>query len=177
MQQRRFSLPGLMRPVILLSILLLTALSANQAQSSTELRANHVIVKKSARTLYLFQDQKLLKTFPVSLGKNPIGHKLYQGDRRTPEGRYQLDWRNANSKFYRSIHISYPNLTDRRQANQKGVNPGGSIMIHGLPNKYADGAEVMLDLNWTDGCIAVSNRAIEEIWQLVADNTTIDIIP
>lgn len=138
---------------------------------------DRVVVKKSARQLLLYQGSEVLKTYPVSLGKNPIGPKRQRGDQRTPEGRYQFDWRNPDSRFHRALHISYPNREDRRRATQAGHHPGGSIMLHGLPPKYADGDAVLLDIDWTDGCIAVSNQAIEEIWQLVADNTVIEIFP
>ena len=138
---------------------------------------DRVIVSKSDRQLYLMQGRTVVRSYPISLGKNPVGHKRSRGDQRTPEGRYFLDGRNHESRYHLALHISYPNRKDRQLASTRGINPGGDIMIHGLPNKYADGAKVLLELDWTDGCIAVSNQAIEEIWQLVADNTIIDIIP
>lgn len=148
-----------------------------QALASNAPEVDRVIVSKSDRQLYLMQGRKVFRSYPVSLGKNPVGHKLRAGDQRTPEGRYILDWRNPQSRYHLSLHISYPNVRDQQTASNKGVTPGGDIMIHGLPSKYADGEKVLLDLDWTDGCIAVSNQAIEEIWQLVADNTVIDIFP
>lgn len=155
----------------------LILLCAVQAPASNAPEVDRVIVSKSDRQLYLMQGRKVLRSYPVSLGKNPVGHKSRIGDQRTPEGRYTLDWRNPQSRFHLALHISYPNIRDRESAAHKGVTPGGDIMIHGLPPKYADGEQVLLDLDWTDGCIAVSNQAIEEIWQLVADNTVIDIFP
>lgn len=147
------------------------------ASSSPSRNVDRIIVSKSDRLLYLMQGRTVVRSYPVSLGKNPDGHKKFKGDQRTPEGRYQLDWRNPESRYHLALHISYPNQRDRQRAAADGVNPGGGIMIHGLPGKYADGEKVLLDLDWTEGCIAVSNQAIEEIWQLVADNTIIDIFP
>jgi len=151
--------------------------SATPSWASNAPEVDRVIVSKSDRQLYLMQGRTVVRAYPVSLGKNPVGHKLHQGDQRTPEGRYYLDWRNRESRYHLALHISYPNPKDRQRAAQQGVQPGGSIMLHGLPKKYADGARVLLDLDWTDGCIAVSNQAIEEIWQMVADNTIIEIFP
>lgn len=139
--------------------------------------ADRLVVKKSARKLFLFAGDELLRSYEVALGRNPVGHKERRGDYRTPEGKYLLDWRNPQSRFYRSIHISYPNENDRRRAAAMGVDPGGSIMIHGVPNRYRDDQEFLISLNWTEGCIAVTNKDMEEIWALVADNTPIEILP
>ena len=160
----------------LISTLLVLSLVA-PALASHAREVDRVIVSKSDRTLYLMQGRYVIKSYPVSLGKNPVGHKTEVGDQRTPEGRYTINWRNSDSRYHLALHISYPSIKDKRTAARKGVHPGGGIMLHGLPSKYADGEKVMLDLDWTDGCIAVSNRAIEEIWKLVADNTIIDIFP
>lgn len=127
----------------------------------------------------LLIDNQPVRSYRISLGENPVGHKQREGDERTPEGDYLLDWRNPNSSFYKSIHISYPNAQDRARALGRGLNPGGMIMIHGRPNwltspvvaREYDGAD------WTDGCIAVTNEEMEEIWQLVADGTPIRILP
>lgn len=139
--------------------------------------ADRLVVKKSARKLFLFAGDELLRSYEVALGRNPVGHKERRGDYRTPEGKYLLDWRNPQSRFYRSIHISYPNENDRRRAAAMGVDPGGSIMIHGVPDRYRDDQEFLISLNWTEGCIAVTNKDMEEIWALVADNTPIEILP
>ncbi|WP_245749886.1 L,D-transpeptidase family protein [Marinobacter zhejiangensis] len=138
---------------------------------------SQVLVRKEERRLYLMAGEDVIRSYRISLGDNPVGHKLYEGDERTPEGQYTLDWRNANSDFYKSIHISYPNDRDRELASSWGLDPGGSIMIHGLPNNAGDLAFAFLGLDWTDGCIAVSNEEMEEIWQLVADGTPIQIVP
>lgn len=139
--------------------------------------ADRLVVKKSARKLFLFAGDELLRSYEVALGRNPVGHKERRGDYRTPEGNYLLDWRNPQSRFYRSIHISYPNENDRRRAAAMGVDPGDSIMIHGVPDRYRDDQEFIISLNWTEGCIAVTNKDMEEIWALVADNTPIEILP
>jgi len=138
---------------------------------------SEVLVRKEERRLYLLSGDQVVRSYRIGLGDNPSGHKLYQGDKRTPEGKYVLDWRNSNSDFYKSIHISYPNAEDREQASAWGLDPGGSIMIHGLPNEAGDMAFAFLGLDWTDGCIAVSNEEMDEIWQLVADGTPIRIVP
>lgn len=136
-----------------------------------------VLVRKSERRLYLLAGEEVVRSYRISLGDNPEGHKLYEGDERTPEGDYILDWRNPHSDFYKSIHISYPNPRDRELAEAWGLDPGSNIMIHGLPNNAGDLAFAYIGLDWTDGCIAVSNEAMDEIWELVADGTPIRILP
>lgn len=147
-------------------------LSPDTAETITE-----VLVRKADRRLMLMQDEQVLRSYRISLGDNPEGHKLYEGDERTPEGDYTLDWRNPQSDFYKSIHVSYPNQQDIEEAQTWGLDPGGSIMIHGLPNNAGDLAFAYAGLDWTDGCIAVSNEAMDEIWNLVADGTPIRILP
>lgn len=136
-----------------------------------------VVVRKNERRLYLMNGETVVRSYRISLGDNPEGHKLYEGDERTPEGTYTLDWRNAESDFHRSIHISYPSERDRELASAWGLDPGGSIMIHGLPNGEEDMAFAYRGLDWTDGCIAVTNEEIDEIWKLVSDGTPISIHP
>jgi len=138
---------------------------------------SQVVVHKSQRRLHLMDGDDILRSYPISLGENPVGHKLFEGDSRTPEGEYTLDWRNYNSDFYKSIHISYPSEEDRALADAWGLDPGGSIMIHGLPNEAGDYAFAYAGLDWTNGCIAVNNEAKDEIWQLVRDGTPIRILP
>ncbi|MBY6032724.1 L,D-transpeptidase family protein [Marinobacter daepoensis] len=141
------------------------------------LEITQVLVNKGERRLYLLSGEHTVRHYRISLGDNPVGHKLYEGDERTPEGDYVLDWRNASSDFYKSIHISYPSPRDRELAEAWGLNPGGSIMIHGLPNNAGDMAFAYTGLDWTDGCIAVTNEAMDEIWQLVQNGTPIRIEP
>ena len=139
-------------------------------------KASRILVDKSERTLVLFADGKPLRSYPVSLGGNPTGHKRYEGDQRTPEGIYLIDGKNPNSAYHLSLHISYPNERDVRIARERGWDPGGMIMIHGLPTGLIRTSS-KYEVDWTDGCIAVSNAAIEEIWQLVDEGTLIEITP
>ena len=138
-------------------------------------KADRVVVNKGARELMLIRGGKVIRSYPVALGPNPTGHKIMEGDGRTPEGAYVLDWRNPNSRFHRSIHVSYPDQTDRSLASRLGVSPGGMIMIHGEANYLRFGGGALRD--WTEGCIAVSNGAMDDIWALVDDGTPIVINP
>ena len=140
-------------------------------------RASEVIVHKSKRRLELWQGRTLLRSYRISLGLNPEGHKQEEGDFRTPEGRYVLDVRNPRSDFFLSMRVSYPNARDIARARKAGVRPGGQIMIHGLPNDPRWPPEHYARENWTDGCIALSNADMMEVWMLVANGTPIDIRP
>lgn len=140
-------------------------------------KADQVIVAKSARTLTLLSQGKLLRTYKVALGGAPVGAKEQEGDHKTPEGHYILDRRNPKSRFYKSIHVSYPNGEDKNKAAQRGVSPGGDIMVHGLPNGFGWLGATHRNMDWTDGCIAVTNAEMDEIWELVADGTPIEIRP
>lgn len=143
------------------------------------LLADQVVVKKAERRLYLIKDEKPVMSYPISLGFSPEGHKERQGDGRTPEGRYVLDWRNPHSRFHKSIHISYPDRRDRLRAERRGVDPGGMIMVHGRPRPGWDAElqELVAREDWTEGCIAVPNYAIDEIWEKTREGTPIEILP
>jgi murein L,D-transpeptidase YafK len=119
-----------------LVVALLCATTLAQSAAQPTLRADRALVLKKARTLQLFNHGKVVKTYKVALGGNPVGAKTKQGDHKTPEGIYVLDSRNAHSQFYKSIHISYPNSSDRAAARRNGVSPGGDVFVHGLPNGY-----------------------------------------
>lgn len=160
-----------------LTILLLLTFAPPALVARTADRADLVVVQKSQRQLQLIAEGRIVRTFPIALGKNPVGHKQYEGDGRTPEGRYLLDWRNPRSRFYKSIHISYPNRQDYERALRRGHVPGHAIMIHGIPNEFSQAPELFEAIDWTEGCIAVSNEAIEEIWRMVSNNTPIEIYP
>lgn len=140
-------------------------------------KADAVLIKKAERGLYLMRAGRPYKRYSVSLGGNPAGHKLREGDQRTPEGDYILDWRNPDSRFYKSIHLSYPNEQDKREAEARGVPPGGLIMIHGLRNGFGWLGPFAKLRDWTQGCIAVTNPEMEEIWRAVADGTPVRIEP
>jgi murein L,D-transpeptidase YafK len=143
----------------------------------TPLHADHVLVLKKERTLQLLNSGKVIKTYKIALGGDPVGPKARQGDHKTPEGIYVLDSRNARSQFHKSIHISYPSPSDRAAARRKGFSPGGDVFVHGLPNGYGWVGASHRARDWTDGCIAVTNEEIEEIWRAVDDGTQIEIRP
>lgn len=134
--------------------------------------ADAVLVDKSDRELHLLREGKVIASFPVGLGFNPDGHKTEQGDGRTPEGTYVLDWHNPNSRFHLSIHVSYPNDADRAQAAARGVAPGGDIFIHGTP-----GWLTAIGWDWTLGCIALSNADMDVVYASIPDGTPITIRP
>jgi murein L,D-transpeptidase YafK len=140
-------------------------------------KADLVVVRKSKRILQLLRGGRPFRTYQIALGPQPSGPKRRAGDGRTPEGVYTLDWRNPRSNFYRSIHVSYPAPHDVGPAARWGVPTGGLIMIHGLPNGVPAARVGHPWNNWTNGCIAVTNREMDEIWALVEDGTTIIIYP
>lgn len=154
-------------------------LTQSEQHEYDALFADKVVVKKADRRLYLMKGQKPFRSYRISLGPHPEGRKRYQGDGRTPEGRYVLDWRKSNSKFWRALHISYPNAADRMRAELAGRDPGGMVMIHGQPTGGGDPAlqQLVSHEDWTQGCIAVSDMAIDEIWRYTQDGTPIDILP
>lgn len=144
--------------------------------TNTEIeKASRVLILKSERKLILYKENKEIFRCSISLGKNPIGQKNEEGDGRTPEGKYILDWRNPNSKFYKSIHISYPNEADKKRAKAKGVSPGGQIMIHGIKNGRAWIGKLHLLKDWTQGCIAVTNKEMDILWNSINDGTPVEI--
>ena len=137
--------------------------------------ADFVLVDKSDRVLTLFADGRPYRNFTgLQLGGAPQGHKRFQGDERTPEGRYTIDYGNPESSYWLSLHISYPNAADQAYAEERGRSPGGAIFIHGQPNWLPVGR---LPGDWTDGCIALANAEIELLWQMVPDGTPIEIRP
>lgn len=163
--------------LILLGTILVSTLLPAKEDSAGSAQVDRVLVLKKARILRLLDRGRALKEYRVALGGEPIGPKTRQGDHKTPEGMYVLDRRNAHSKFYRSIHISYPNTADRARARRLGISAGGDIMIHGLPNGYGWIGKEHRSRDWTDGCIAVTNEEMDEIWKAVPDGTPIEIRP
>lgn len=139
--------------------------------------ADKVVVIKSEKMLYLYKEGRVLASVPVVFGANPEGHKQQEGDERTPEGSYRLDFKKPDSAYHKAIHISYPNTDDIASARRRGVSPGGAVMIHGQRNGFAWAAPVMQDFNWTRGCIALSNEDMETVWQSVRPGTPIEIVP
>ena len=132
---------------------------------------------KAARRLALYQRGVLLKSYAVSLGPDPISPKWREGDGRTPEGEYRIDYRKADSSFHRALHISYPGPKDIAVARAHGVSPGGLVMIHGTKNGLSRHQEEQLPADWTNGCVAVTDREIDEIWRMVPDGTRIIFEP
>ena len=139
--------------------------------------ASYILVDKSERQLTLYRRGHVLGRFEISLGSNPQGHKHYEGDRRTPEGIYRIDARNPDSDYHLSLRISYPNKRDTAWARTHGLEPGGQIMIHGMPNDFRLPDSDKFSFDWTDGCIAVADDEMEKIWSLVEVGTLIEIRP
>jgi murein L,D-transpeptidase YafK len=139
--------------------------------------ADKVVVEKGRRRLYLLRDERIIAEYPVKLGLNPYGPKLREGDFRTPEGSYRLARRNPRSDFFLSIQVSYPSDVDMRRARSNGDKPGGLIMIHGEPNVPRKPAEYYARNDWTDGCIAVSNADMVDIWLRTQAGIPIEIRP
>lgn len=139
--------------------------------------ADLVIVEKDKRKLHLLKNGEIFRTFDIALGMMPVGDKREEGDFRTPEGRYLLDSRNPHSEYFLSIHVSYPNAQDLREARASGVDPGGAIMIHGQPNAPTRSEAYYRSQDWTNGCIAVSNSDMIDIWLMTGEYTPIEIRP
>lgn len=145
--------------------------------ASYEDRADKLVVNKAKRELLLFRKGNVIRSYKIALGREPVGPKQRQGDGKTPEGDYTISGRNAASKFHRSLRISYPDGSDRARASRQGVDPGGDIMIHGLPTGRGFIGAAHRVMDWTEGCIAVTDAEIEEIWRLVPDGAKIQINP
>jgi murein L,D-transpeptidase YafK len=139
--------------------------------------ADRVLVQKAERTLQLLRNGEVLRTYKIALGLRPEGHKEYEGDFRTPEGQYRLSRRNPNSEYFLSIQIDYPNERDVKRARKLGQRPGGAIMIHGQPNIPRKPRNYYSNVDWTEGCIAVSNSDMVEIWLMTPPDTPIEIRP
>ena len=149
---------------------------ASQRTSASK-SVDKILVIKSARRLELISDGKVIRSYRISLGKQPKGPKLQEGDKRTPEGLYWVDWRKRSDKFNLAMHINYPNITDAAKARREGVNPGSMIMIHGTPDSEDNPEELFHTLDWTDGCIAMKNYEMREVWSMVKDGTMVEIRP
>lgn len=139
--------------------------------------ADSVVVRKSMRTLTLYRAGRAFAVHAISLGQQPKGAKQFEGDNRTPEGVYRIDWRNPNSRFHLALHIDYPRAEDIARARALGKEPGGNVMIHGLPPAFARLGGEHLKVDWTNGCVAVTNTEMEQLWRTIPDGTPIDIQP
>lgn len=152
-------------------LLLLAAIVCTPSFANVDL----IKVDKSKRRMYLVKENEIIREFRVALGKQPKGHKAQEGDQRTPEGLYYLDFILEDSQYYRSVHITYPNDRDIENARRHNLNPGGNIKIHGLKNGETKSASYIQSFDWTDGCIALSNQEMDEFIQLVDVGTPIEI--
>ena len=139
--------------------------------------ADRILIEKSARRLMLISQGEVLKSYKIALGGDPIGPKERQGDNKTPEGTYVIDGRNKDSRFHLSLHISYPNERDKNRAKELGVSPGGDIMIHGIKNGFSSVGDAHTEVDWTKGCVAVTDEEIEEISMLAPNGTIVEIRP
>ncbi|MBE7375922.1 L,D-transpeptidase family protein [Pseudomonas lopnurensis] len=167
-----------MRWLFALACLIFTVLShANATPSLAGTSIDKILVVKSERQLHLISRGQTLKSYRISLGKQPQGAKLREGDQRTPEGFYWVDWRKTSDKFNLAMHISYPNARDLARAREQGVAPGSMIMLHGTPLDEDYPEWFFHTLDWTEGCIALKNDDMREIWTLVKDGTLIEIRP
>jgi tetratricopeptide (TPR) repeat protein len=139
--------------------------------------ADKILIEKKKRRLTLISKGEVLKTYKIALGGNPIGPKERQGDNKTPEGIYLIDSRNKDSRYHLSLHISYPNEKDKKRAKELGVSPGGDIMIHGIKNGFSGVGDSHTEVDWTKGCIAVTDEEIMEIEKLAPNGTIVEIRP
>jgi murein L,D-transpeptidase YafK len=156
----------------------LIALAAPADQSVTTINpVDRIIIEKSKRTMTLLRQHQTVGVYRVALGRDPIGPKVMQGDNRTPEGLYFVDYKVRNSVYHRALHLTYPNLDDLTRADSLGISPGGDVMIHGMSKKQLWMGDVQYLFDWTNGCIALTNSEIEEIWDLVLPWTPVEIKP
>jgi len=146
-------------------------------QAEERIKADRIVVLKNDHKMLLYANGQVIRTYKVALGRGGLEKRERAGDHRVPEGTYVIDWRNPNSRYHLSLHISYPNPADRERAKRLGVDPGGDIMIHGLPNGRGWIGRLHRLVDWTQGCVAVTDSEIEEIWKLVPDGTPIEIRP
>lgn len=165
-----------MQTVIRILVVLALALGLNACSKFKRYdgpEVTRVVVNKTERNMYLMHNDQVLKAYKIDLGFAPTGHKEFQNDGKTPEGRYFINRRNPNSEYHLSLGINYPNEQDVAYARKMGKNPGGDIFIHGGPKLWRDRKKV----DWTWGCISVNNKEIEEVYAMVRDGTPVDIFP
>jgi len=160
-----------------LALMLFSAWPVTGQTASPPLKADLILVEKAQRTMRLMRGETTLKIYKVALSSQPVGAKEREGDHKVPEGQYTVDAKNAQSQFHLALHISYPNASDRERARKLGVRPGGNIEIHGLGKSYGWVGRMHTQVDWTDGCVAVTNAEIEEIWPLVPVGTRVEIRP
>ena len=161
--------------VVLMALLLPVVGSESRAEEAVQ--ADRIVVLKGERRLLLMRDGEIMKSYWVALGRNPTGHKVEQGDGRTPEGLYRIEERSEDSLYYRSMRISYPSGADRARAQELGVDPGGNILIHAVPDGFEPTGPGVRMIDWTNGCIAVTNADMDDIWTRVPDGVPVEIRP
>ncbi|MGH1451383.1 MAG: L,D-transpeptidase family protein [Pseudomonadaceae bacterium] len=166
-----------MRLSVFLLLLLLGSLARADGGRSDQPVIDKLLVHKYERRLEVISDGEVIRTYRVSLGKQPVGHKQEVGDQRTPEGIYTIDWRHRSPDYNLSMHLDYPNLKDQTAAYKRGVDPGGMIMIHGTPIDDEYPEWYFEGLDWTNGCIALTNPDMQALWELVPDGTLVEILP
>ncbi|HEV8075125.1 MAG TPA: L,D-transpeptidase family protein [Candidatus Acidoferrum sp.] len=164
--------PSRIFAVACISLVLAIALNAQ-----TPRQVDRILVEKSKRTLTLLDGTKVVKTYKVALGRNPQGAKDRQGDHKTPEGIYSIDAKKPDSRFHKALHISYPNPADREHARKLGLSPGGDVEIHGLGSMWGWVGAQHRRMDWTDGCIALTNEEIDEVYPLIKVGTPVEIRP
>lgn len=166
-----------MRLTVFLLLVLLGSLARADGVRSDQPVIDKLLVHKFERKLEVISSGAVIRTYRVSLGKQPVGHKQEVGDQRTPEGIYTIDWRHNSPDYNLSMHLDYPNLKDQTAAYKRGVDPGGMIMIHGTPIDEEYPEWYFEGLDWTNGCIALTNPDMRELWNLVPDGTLVEIVP
>jgi murein L,D-transpeptidase YafK len=179
-----------MRHLLILSILSLSVVAAAQAAvppvgpaafgagpGGPLPIADSIVIEKKARRLTLYHQGRPLRSYLVALGANPVGDKRIAGDRRTPEGLFSIDGKNDKSDFHLALHISYPDSAHRARAESLGASPGGDILIHGLRNGQGSSGAFHRTVDWTDGCIALTDEEIEGVWSAVSVGTPVEIKP
>ncbi len=158
-------------------LLLMIAALLLCGQVAAQPAIDQLLVHKAERRLEVISGGEVIRKYTVALGRQPVGHKQQVGDQRTPEGIYTIDWRHRSPQFNLSLHLDYPNLKDRAAAFERGVDPGGMIMIHGTPIDDEYPEWFFSGLDWTNGCIALNNQDMQELWALVPDGTLVEIRP
>lgn len=173
MNRKRHLLCGMSSALLVVSCI--SSILAPMTARAQSVKADKILVLKSRRTLMLLRDGTILRRYHISLGRQPDGPKMRRGDGRTPEGVYTIDKRNAFSRFHLALHVSYPSSADLYRCRRMGTDPGGNIMIHGLPNGHGPRWTWKSQTDWTAGCIAVTDRDIEEIWRAAPDGVVVEI--
>jgi murein L,D-transpeptidase YafK len=153
------------------------AAPAEEAKFPLSSPADSILIVKSEHRLYLMRGGEPVRSYAIALGLSPVGPKRQEFDFRTPEGHYVIDARRPNSRYFRAMHVSYPNTEDRKQAAERHVSAGRDIMIHGLPNVLQKPLSYYQTQDWTNGCIALSNEDLLEVWALVRDRIAVEIRP